>query len=67
MPIIVNDHPSCTIHGDTTSCAKCGKSWDTNDFDPPPCVTVQNDRQGRQTFERIKNKLFNRGTNERTD
>ena len=37
-----NQHESKHQHdarqyGDTTECAICGKQWDTNDPDPPPC------------------------------
>lgn len=37
--MIINDHKKAMICGDQTSCAVCGKAWDTNDYDPPACDT----------------------------
>lgn len=31
-------HLMLRVHGDSTHCEHCGKSWDTNDPSPPPCV-----------------------------
>jgi len=49
--MIINDHKKAIIHSDMTSCADCGKSWDTNDPEPPACEPVM---CGRDRFVRVK-------------
>lgn len=39
-----NNHDA-RIYGDTTECSRCGKQWDTNDPDPPPCITETERKQ----------------------
>lgn len=52
------DHDA-RIYGDTTMCAKCGKQWDTNDPEPPPCISKEEKRQatGRKWLAKIRRGL----------
>lgn len=34
----MNDHKAIQ-YSDEMQCARCGKAWDVNDPDPPPCLT----------------------------
>lgn len=38
------DHPNPIRQGDQYACARCGKAWDVDDQDPPPCLTKQEAR-----------------------
>ena len=42
-------------YGDELYCRVCGKTWDVNDPDPPPCI----DRKavGRESIKSMKEKL----------
>lgn len=44
-------HKSERRYGDTTECSHCGKQWDTNDPEPPPC------KQSEDWVREIREKL----------
>lgn len=48
------DHDA-RIYGDTTMCAKCGKQWDTNDPEPPPCIEARPPAKPRKERRRNRN------------
>lgn len=50
-----NDHIT-RQYGDTTECSRCGKQWDTNDPEPPPCISKEEQRQatGRKWLAKIR-------------
>ena len=48
-------HRSVRRYGDEYHCSSCGKQWDVNDPDPPPCQ--RESRAGRDAIESMR-KMF---------
>ena len=50
-------HPpaQCRQYSDQLHCSHCGKQWDINDPEPPPCKT------GSDWLREIKNKIGDAG------
>lgn len=52
-------HSKVRRHGDQYHCAACGRQWDVNDPDPPPCK--RESRAGEKAIETMR-KLFSKNT-----
>ena len=43
----MNGHKQARQYSDQMHCHHCGKQWDVNDPEPPPCKDVESGRQDR--------------------
>lgn len=48
-------HKNAKRYNDEMFCSHCGKSWDVNDPEPPPCKT------GNEWLREIRNKIGSAG------
>lgn len=56
-------HSKARRHGDQYHCAECGKQWDHDDPEPPPCRMESTSGQdaGREAVRQMR-KLFSKTT-----